>query len=228
VRNLLAEAPRQELHGIPLEVTNFISDGDVRERDVLDIGCGFGWFELFALSREPRSVTGIEVSDQDLQTARTHLEGLPVNLQVGSAIALPFDDASFDTVVCCEVLEHIPHGTEPQAFSEIARVLRPDGRLYLSTPHASVLARVFDPAWWLIGHRHYRTGDLRRLAATTGFTIEALEVRGGRWLVASLLNLYIAKWIFRRQPFFERYVNARVDAEMQKPGWADCFLKCRR
>ncbi len=53
---------------------------------------------------------------------------------VAGAGDLPFPDGSFDTVVMWEVLEHIPPGTEPQAFAEIARVLRPGGRLHLSTP----------------------------------------------------------------------------------------------
>jgi hypothetical protein len=66
------------------------------------------------------------------------------------------------------------------------------------------------------------------LVRDAGLSIELLEVRGGIWLSISLLNLYIAKWIFRRDPFFEDYVNRKMDAEMSRPdGSAGCFLACR-
>lgn len=231
MRNILAEAPTatEELHGIRLRATRSVAEGDIRGQDVLDIGCGYGWFELFSVSMGVDSITGIEVSERDLDTARSHLDLPNVHLDVASAISLPFADESFDTVVCWEVLEHIPPNTERQALQEICRVLRPDGRLYLSTPHASISARLFDPAWWLIGHRHYSIARLRQLAESAGLSVDVLEVRGGRWLIASILDLYIAKWIFRRPPFFADYVNRKVDSEMARPdGSAGCFMKCRR
>lgn len=230
MRNILAEAPTatEELHGIRLRATQFVAEDDIRGQDVLDIGCGYGWFELFSISTGVRSITGIEVSEGDLATARRHIDLPNVQLDVASAVSLPFADESFDTVVCWEVLEHIPPNTESEAFREIRRVLRPHGSLYLSTPHASTSARLFDPAWWLIGHRHYSTARLRQLAESAGLTVDVLEVRGGRWLIASILNLYIAKWVFRRPPFLEDYVNQKVDSEMATPGGsAGCFLKCR-
>jgi SAM-dependent methyltransferase len=226
MRNILAEAPATELHGVHLRASRFVADY-IAGRDVLDIGCGYGWFELFALSRGVRSITGIEVSAADLETAKGHIDSPAVRFEVASAISLPFAEGSFDTVVCWEVLEHLPPRTEQKAFAEIRRVLRPDGTLYLSTPHASISAQVLDPAWWLIGHRHYSLPTLRRFAESAGLTVEVLEVRGGRWLTASILDMYIAKWIFRRPPFLANYVNRKVDHEMAaSTGWADCFMKC--
>ncbi|HZS30640.1 MAG TPA: class I SAM-dependent methyltransferase [Gaiellaceae bacterium] len=228
MRNILADEPSAELHGIPLRATQFVADEDIVGKDVLDIGCGLGWFEVFALAKGARAVTGIEVSERDLETARRHLDAPDLRLLVASATELPFADAGFDTVVCWEVLEHIPPGSEPRAFEEIRRVLRPGGRLYLSTPHASWRARLLDPAWWLIRHRHYRAGDLRALAGAAGLEVESLEIRGGAWLVASILDLYVAKWIFRRRPFFAALVDRKVDTELARlGGWAGCFLKCR-
>jgi 2-polyprenyl-3-methyl-5-hydroxy-6-metoxy-1,4-benzoquinol methylase len=228
MRNILAAEPAQEQHGILLHATHIVGTDDLEGRDVLDIGCGFGWFELFALSRGAGSITGLEISEEDLATARTHIDADNVRFEVGSAIDLPFEDASFDTVVCWEVLEHIPENTEPRAFAEIRRVLRPGGKLYLSTPHASLTARILDPAWWLTGHRHYTTVRLAQLAHDAGLSIDLLEVRGGIWLSLSLLNLYVAKWVFRRRPFFEDYVNRRMDAEISRPnGSAGCFVACR-
>ena len=67
---------------------------------------------------------------------RRHFDDERVEFRVASATDLPFEDASFDTVVCWEVLEHLPKTSEQRAFDEIHRVLRPGGTLYLSTPHA--------------------------------------------------------------------------------------------
>ena len=228
MRNLLDNAPTRDLHGGQAYAVQLVDCTDLSGRDVLDIGCGFGWFELVALDRGATSITGIEVSERDLDTVRRHITDGRASLVVGSAIDLPFESGSFDTVVCWEVLEHIPPHTEPRAFAEIHRVLRPGGTLYLSTPYASGLARAFDPAWWLIGHRHYYLRDLARLAKDARFQIESLEVRGGIWQIAAILDLYVAKWIFRRPPFLETTVNRRMDQEMIRGGGcATCFLKCR-
>ncbi len=229
MRNILSDAPRADLHGIPLQASRLVADEDLHDRDVLDIGCGFGWFELLALSKEVRSITGVEVTGGDLETAKKHVSAPDVRFEVASAISLPFRDESFNTIVCWEVLEHIPRNTEPQAFGEFYRVLRPGGTLYLSTPHAALLSKTLDPAWWLIGHRHYSTTTLRQLSHEAGLSVELLDVRGGMWLIASILNLYIAKWVFRRGPFFERHFNQEVDKEMaSRNGFAGCFMRCRR
>lgn len=226
MKNILQQRPATELHGIMRQAASLVAESDLSGQDVLDIGCGFGWFELFAVDRGVRTITGIEITERDLETARANAAASNVRFRVASATELPFEDASFDTVVCWEVLEHIPVNTEPQAFDEIARVLRPGGRLYLSTPHASLTARAFDPAWWLTGHRHYTLLDLERLAKGANLLVDLLEVRGGPLLIAAILNLYIAKWVFRRRPFFEQYVNRRVDAEMARAGGsAGCFMK---
>jgi SAM-dependent methyltransferase len=228
MRNLLDDAPSRDLHTIALHATRFVAPADIRDRSILDIGCGYGWFELYALDGGAQHITGIDVTDRDLQTARRHIDAPNVTFQVAGATELPFPDDSFDTVVCWEVLEHIPRDSERQAFSEIARVLRPGGTFYMSTPHASWIARITDPAWWLIGHRHYHRHDLAGFARDAGLSVELLEVRGGFWLITSILNMYVAKWVFRRGPFFAEAFNRRVDAELAAPGgFAGCFMKCR-
>jgi 2-polyprenyl-3-methyl-5-hydroxy-6-metoxy-1,4-benzoquinol methylase len=218
MRNILSDSPGADLHGIPLQAARLVADEDLRDRDVLDIGCGFGWFELLALSKGVRKIIGIEITSRDLETAQKHVNAANVRFEVASAISLPFEDECFDTIVCWEVLEHIPRDTEPRAFSEFHRVLRPGGTLYLSTPHAALPSKILDPAWWLIGHRHYSTETLRRLSHEAGLSVELLDVRGGAWLIASILNLYIAKWVFRRGPFCQRYFNQEVDREMAGGG----------
>jgi len=229
VRNLLQQAPNRELHGIQACAAGLVAGVDLSGRSVLDVGCGFGWFELYALDRGVRRVVGVEPDDRQLETARRYVRDERAEFTAAGATSLPFPDESFDTVVCWEVLEHLPRDSEPDAFGEFRRVLRPGGVLYLSTPYASLRARSFDPAWWLLGHRHYGLGELARFARGAGLEPELLEARGGAWQIVAILDLYVAKWLFRRPPFFEAAIARRWDDELQRSeGYANCFLKARR
>jgi len=229
MRNVLNEAPSRDLHGIQAHAARLVPADDVAGQTVLDVGCGFGWFELYALDHGVRRVIGVEPDDRQLETARRHLRDERAEFTAGSATSLPFPDESVDTVVCWEVLEHLPPGSEPAAFAEFRRVLRPGGAFYLSTPYASVRARVLDPAWWLLRHRHYRVDQLDRFVRDAGLQPELIETRGGAWQIVAILDLYVAKWLFRRPPFFESMVARRWDEEMrQSGGYANCFLNARR
>jgi SAM-dependent methyltransferase len=90
----------------------------------LDVGCGTG-FTTARLARVPgvARVFGVEPSPDALGHARGHA----TPLARGTALALPFADASFDLVTCLDVLQHLPAGTDGLAAQEIARVLRPGG-----------------------------------------------------------------------------------------------------
>lgn len=228
MRNLVREKPSRDLHGRLAYSRSFVEVADCASKDLLDIGCGFGWFELVALDRGARSITGVEPTDADLSTVRSHFDDERVEFRVASAADLPFSDASFDTIVCWEVLEHLPRDSEQRAFDEMNRVLRPGGAFYLSTPHAAPIATVTDPAWWLIGHRHYSRAEVSAFAAASGFSIERLELKGRVWEIVQLLDLYVAKWVFRRRPFFEAAITRNVDREWRRPGFSNVFLCARK
>lgn len=87
---------------------------------VLDLGCGAGW-KLFTRAG---NVVGIDLSRQSLATAKT----LYHDVASGYLSHLPFRDGSFDTVVSCDVLGHIPPEFKQQVLNEIYRVLKPGGR----------------------------------------------------------------------------------------------------
>ncbi len=228
MRNLVDERPTRDLHGRLAWSRSFVDDADLAKRDILDVGCGFGWFELHALDCGARSITGIEPTENDLATVRRHIDDDRVTFAVASAVELPFEGESFDTVVCWEVLEHLPKHTEHAAFREIARVLRPGGALYLSTPHAAPWPTLTDPAWWLIGHRHYSRERLAGFATAAGLDVKVLEARGRSWSIFETLDLYASKWILRRPPVFGERIRARADREWERRGFTNLFLRARR
>jgi SAM-dependent methyltransferase len=98
------------------------------EATVLDVGCGRDSLAVAALRRAKRSC-GVDLVADDLRHNR--VVQLPV---LATAYQLPFRAESFDVIASQWVVEHFP---EPErAFSEMARVLRPNGALILLTTNA--------------------------------------------------------------------------------------------
>jgi len=226
MKNIINEKPKTSLHGRLLSSMLFVEDADIKDKRVLDIGCGYGWFELNILKRGVGQAVGMEISAKNLETAKRSINDNKIIFKVGMAADLPFEDNSFDTVILWEVLEHIPRKTENKVYQEVRRVLKDNGVFYLSTPHKSFFSIVLDPAWWLIGHRHYSQKELMEYAKNNGFRIERILVKGGWWEIIAIWDLYIAKWLFRRRPFFEDDMNKKIDSEYNKDnGFATIMIK---
>ncbi len=103
--------------------------------NLLDVGCGTGFY-FPLLSRHAEQITGVDVClpmlDEAQQLISTH--GLTnCHVQEGSALELPFDDASMDVVHSWDFLHHVPD--VPKALSEISRVLKPGGRFVALEPN---------------------------------------------------------------------------------------------
>ncbi|UXI65788.1 bifunctional 2-polyprenyl-6-hydroxyphenol methylase/3-demethylubiquinol 3-O-methyltransferase UbiG [Tahibacter amnicola] len=124
---------------------------NTREMRLLDVGCGGGLLaEGFA--RLGCTVTGIDQSVPSLVAARAHAaaSGLSIDYREGTAEQLPFADASFDIVSCCDVLEHVDDvGT---VIAEVARVLKPDGVFLFDTINRTLrsylVAIKLAQDWW--------------------------------------------------------------------------------
>ncbi|UED88027.1 class I SAM-dependent methyltransferase [Streptomyces profundus] len=97
--------------------------------EVLEVAVGTGL--NLPLYPEDVRLTGIDISDRMLELARIRADELrrEVDLRKGDAHHLPFDDGSFDTVVCTLSMCAIPD--VDRALGEIHRVLRPGGRLVM-------------------------------------------------------------------------------------------------
>lgn len=132
-------------------------------RSVLDIGCGTGTLAIAAWRRSQPygSVCGVDVSTSMIAAARRkgRTFGLNVSLRFleAEAVALPFGDSMFDTVMITTVMHMLPEPERSAALKEASRVLHPGGRLLLVDYGGP------QREGWVARHHLHRTFDLDSL-----------------------------------------------------------------
>ncbi len=106
---------------------------------VLDLGCA-GGFMAEAMAARGAIMTGIDPAAGAIAAAKAHaaLNNLPIQYDVGTGEALPYEDASFDAVVCVDVLEHV--ADLELVLAQTARVLRCGGMFLFDTINRNMLA----------------------------------------------------------------------------------------
>lgn len=99
---------------------------NTKNKKILDIGCGFGnYTSLFLHSKN--SVYGLDIEDNRLNQYKSF------KFQLYGGLVFPYKSKTFDVVTCFDVLEHIEN--DVQMVSEIYRVLRPGGKIFIATPN---------------------------------------------------------------------------------------------
>jgi 2-polyprenyl-6-hydroxyphenyl methylase / 3-demethylubiquinone-9 3-methyltransferase len=126
---------------VPGRLAWFDRQIDWQGKTVLDLGCA-GGFMAEALAACGAHVTGIDPAEGAIAAARAHAraQGLRIGYDVGVGEALPYDTASFDAVVCVDVLEHVADLNK--VLAEVARVLRSGGLFMFDTINRNPLARL--------------------------------------------------------------------------------------
>ena len=136
---------------------------------ILDAGCGTG----LNLRHLPEGSVGVDINPRNIALLRQRLPNHTVI--EGDVEALPFDDASFGTVLCTEVIEHIPDPSS--ALAEYRRVLQPGGVLIGSVPARSAIWKLrflsstcphSEPF-----HNEYLPNEVREML--TGWQIESVR-----------------------------------------------------
>ena len=131
-------------------------------KDVLEVACGVG-NGLGYLSRFARRVVGGDIDDANVQIAQdTYRDDEHIVIHKMDAHSLPFPDRSFDLVLLFEALYYLDDSEK--FMSEAFRVLRPGGKLLLSTVHPGWPG--FNPS--PLSHRYYTCEELRELSHAAG------------------------------------------------------------
>lgn len=131
----------------------------LRNARVLDAGCGIGGSSIVAhergavvtsVDRDPRRLAALHVHAPEIRTINARLD------------VLPLPDAGCDVIILQDVIEHLV--TPEVVLRELARVLRPSGILYLSTPNRDSIVNLFaDPHFGLPFVSRKSRGELRKV-----------------------------------------------------------------
>lgn len=175
-------APVEEFHIGGRKATEYLVEKMALNADdhVLDVGCGIGGAARYLASKNGHRVTGIDLTPEYISVARalTMQVGLhkTLDFETGSALAMPFENASFDAVMALHVAMNIPD--RASLYAEIARVVKPGGILGIyDVMKANGTALSFPVPWAETAETSYvispeATFDLLEDAGFTVFEIE--------------------------------------------------------
>lgn len=135
--------PFKTIHHINPARTQYVkSFVDLKGMSVLDVGCGGGVFSE-AMAEHGGKVTAIDLAEESLEVAKLHLYESKHKIDYKKQSIEDFankHEASFDVIVCMEMLEHVP---SPQSIIDAcAKTLKPGGWIFLSTLNRTPKARV--------------------------------------------------------------------------------------
>jgi len=138
-------------------------------KDVLDIPCGMGWGT--SLISGAKTLKGLDLSHEAISEAVTRYGDL-AEFHVGDMAQLGVPDESIDVVCCLEGIEHVPMDVGKKFLQEAWRVLRPHGRLLISSPYCLTKEHSGNPY-----HLHeYQPDEIKSLISQS-FTILDCETR---------------------------------------------------
>ncbi len=132
----------------------------------LDAGCGAGARDVYLLHTRGYDVYGIDAVEENINLGKELHPEIADNLRVADLRQpLPFENASFDFVLCNAVIQHLlPETTESTTIPELARVLAPHGVLQLMFKTGSGVVTVSDRAYGAGGvDRSFQLYDEYRL-----------------------------------------------------------------
>ena len=172
-----ADAMRRQCLGA---LTAFLQTTAVRKANHLDIACGTGRFLAMLKDARPRlRVTGTDLSQPYLrETQRNLADWSRTGLVHANAEELPFADASYDTLSCVFLFHELPQKARLRAAAEMARVLKPGGRLFFldsmqigDRPDYDALLRRFPAAFHEPYYHDFITSDLISTFEESGLRI---------------------------------------------------------
>ena len=185
----------------------------------LEIGCGSGALSQMLHQIAGCKITLLDSSEDALELAQLLMneKSIPSEIVQGDAFKLPFKANTFDLVHSTGLIEHFDDELIKVQLREVRRVLKPEGKLYVSVPNFFSPYLLF---LWLLGGKHterYMTNaHLRKLLKASGFTIN----RTGKTsfvvpkIMQSKLLVFVEKTLGRAFFGFLNYAVATHESEI--------------
>lgn len=180
---------------------------EARPRHVLDVGCGPGE------AAERIGASGVEVEALDISermVALTRARG--VSARVGDVQALPFEDESFDVALAAWMLYHVPD--VGRGIAELARVLRPGGRLVAVTNGREHLRELYELLGGAFPTHNFSDENAAEILLRRFARVEARDVGGwiefpDRAALAAYVDASLSLWARDLPADFEAPLRVR-------------------
>lgn len=138
VGRVTPEAYSEAQYSWAKESLNYFTDHiDLKNKDVLDAGCGFGGKTVYYVEQGCKSVIGIDLDEKHIKYAREFAEkkGLPnIEFKTANLTNLPFESNKFDIIFLDDVVEHVQRSLLVDVFKECKRLIKPNGKICLEFP----------------------------------------------------------------------------------------------
>jgi len=204
--------------------SNFdFSQKDIKDKQLLDVGCWTG--QYISLAQGMAFCVGVDIEEKAISFAKKI--NPQAEFRIGSALELPFENDSFEVVTLWDVIEHLPKGTEPKVLSEIGRVLKKSGLLFISVPYTHIVAIMLDPAFFIEKHRHYSLNQLQRLLENADFKIENSSLNGGMYFIAYYWVQMFFKHVLKIATPDINFFKVRAQSELKTKGFSRILIKAR-
>ena len=152
---------------------------------LLDLGCGNKPYKsIYETYCEKQIGCDVMQSDKNMVD------------EICLATDLKFDDNTFDTIICTQVLEHVYH--REKMISEAFRVMKSGGKIILTVPFAWELHE--EPYHFC----HYTKYGLKQLFEEGGFTIESIKANGGKWAAVYQLRTNMMYSSFKNKTWYNK------------------------
>lgn len=197
----------------------------IKKKKVLDIGSWTGPFERLIYD-VAGDITAVDIEQKALKVLKKNMPRVHTVRAVSHR--LPFPKKTFDVVCLFDVIEHIPVGYEMATILEINRVLKKRGYLFLATPHSNMLSKLFDPAYFLAGHRHYSDKVLTSTLKDANFRVEKILHCGSFFSSFYALSFYFFKHILRTKLPTIGWVERRMEKDIASPGYIQIAIRAKK
>ena len=132
------KAPQRFWHFAKIEEA--INSLQIKEGDnILDVGCGSGLVSSFMADHKGVNVVAVDANIHALDFAREKFKKSNLTFKMGLLDELNLPEQSFDKIIFLEVIEHISEKQGEEIFKTFYRLLKPGGRVVISTPNKKSL-----------------------------------------------------------------------------------------
>ncbi len=142
---------------------------DVKDKKVLDIGCGFGELCWLATSLGAQSVVGVNLSQEEIDCAKPHMQATFIRQDISDYLS-QCESESVDVIYALNILEHLTEDNLIKILDQVKRILRDGGQLIAMVPNATSTYGAMTRYWDITHVQSFTPSSVWQLLRACGFS----------------------------------------------------------